>query len=294
MRLIVDSNQADPIRSTYKKLDKGKYPTLVIPYLVWCEMLEGRDAEIRRQALNEFPLLFGLGFEEISYTLANLSESQIRDFVPIYSEGSPLHNKIASAFVDPPDDKINEAKSGRANRKKHRQQMTINLPQLRKVHRDQDATAKSRGEIVENVPWSNIHDGEAQKQLFLNEDGLFRKFFLDDVRTDSDGDQRTVLAKSDNDLFDAAWDNPMLRRYLLLRAVVQLGYSQNVWSDKRLNRPPSEQHDDEPDVSLVLYAEDGDTILTADENIRYSIRHIDPKSRVKLSTWDEWLETQCY
>ena len=92
-------------------------------------------------------------------------------------------------------------------------------------------------------------------------------------------------------MFDAAWDNPMLRRFLKLLALVTLGYAQRVWEDPKLNRLPSMKHDDMPDISLVLYARDGDTILT-DDNIKERIRDVDTDNRISISTWNDLLVAQ--
>jgi hypothetical protein len=99
MRFIVDSNQTDPIRFTHKKLERSLYPTLVIPYLVWTELLEGPESEKRRRALQKFPLLFGMEIGTVFDELARQSEDQIRTFVPIYSNRSPVHRRIEGTFV---------------------------------------------------------------------------------------------------------------------------------------------------------------------------------------------------
>lgn len=292
MRLIVDTNQADPIRLTYKGLEKGKYPTLVIPYLVWSELLEGKDAEKRRRALEKFPRLYGMEIGRVLDELAKRSESQIHSFVPVYPEKSDVHERIASTFLHPTPGQVAEARNVREGSRKHRKRMLNEFPDLNKKHKNQETAAKSRGESVENVEWDNIHD--AENDLFLGKNAPYRKWLIEEVKRDANGERRQIAAKSGDAMFDAAWENQAIRRFLKLQALVNLGYAQKVWGDSRLNRLPSEKHDDQPDISLALYARKGDTILTADNPIKYRIRHVDADQDINLLTWDEWLETQTH
>jgi hypothetical protein len=149
--------------------------------------------------------------------------------------------------------------------------------------------SKARGEAFEQTDWHTIQDGEYH--LFLKEDAPYRKWLIEEVSTDATGRPRPIVATCGNSMFDAAWDNPMLRRFLKLLALVTLGYAQRVWEDPKLNRMPSMKHDDMPDISLVLYTRDGDTILTGD-NIKERIRQVDTENRINISTWDDWLATQ--
>jgi len=288
MRLIVDSNQTDPIRFTHQKLEKRAYPTLVIPHLVWVELLEGPDAEKRRRALQKFPLLFGMEMGTILDELANRSEYKIRCFVPVYSERSPVHKRITNTFVHPTRDQARAAAEVRDDGRAYRQRILENLPLLHKYHRSRDMAAKARGEALEYTNWHTIRDGE--HDLFLKEGAPYRQWLIEEVGTDANGKPRRIASKTGNAMFDAAWDNPIFRRFLQLQALVNLGYAQKVWEDPGLNRLPRMKHDDLPDISLVLYARNGDTILTAD-NIKERIRHVDEEKSVNLSTWDDWLRS---
>ena len=290
MRLIIDTNQTNPIRFNHQKLERGAYPTLVIPFLVWVELLAGPDAVKRRRALQKFPLLFGMEMGRIFDALATLSEQQIRSFVPIYPECSQVHKTIAKTFVHPTHGQKNTAREIRQSGQRYRQRMINQFPDLRKKHKKQNMAAQARGETQEYTKWSTIQDCE--HDLFLKVDAPFRRELIEDVSTDANGNARSIVAESDNAMFDAAWANPMLRRFIQLQALVRLGYAQNVWEDSELNRLPKMNQDDRPDISLVLYARNGDTILTADNSIKQRIRHVDKAESVNLSTWDDWLAAQ--
>jgi hypothetical protein len=289
MRLIVDSNQADPIRYSYKQLPTNSRPTLVIPHLVWVELLYSRDADKRRRALGKFPLMFGMDMPCIIEELGNRSEDAIRSFVPIHREDSTVHHRFLDTFQHPTRGQLKLADELKADAEKYRQKIITCTPLLHKKHKDQDNAAKSRGETLEYVEWHTIRDGT--QNLFLNEDAPYRLWLIELVATDADGRPRSFAAKSCNAMFDAVWDNPMLRRFLQLQALVKLGYAQKVWEEPKLNRQIKKHNDDGPDTSLVLYARNGDTILTAD-NIQERIRHVDVENCINVTTWAAWLATR--
>jgi hypothetical protein len=266
MRLIVDANQADPIRFSYKRLPAKCRPTLVIPYRIWGELLIGSDADKRRRALAKFPLLYGMDMAAIFDELAQRSEDRIRSFVPIYRQGSLEHERLHKTFLHPTHDQVRLAYELKADGEMSRQRVSVNLPQLRKKQKDQANAAKSRGETLEYEEWRNIED--ATHHL-----------------------PRPIAAKSGDTMFDAVWDNPILRRFLRLQAMVCLGYAQNVWENPELNRTVKKKTDDVPDVSLTLYARDGDAILTAD-GIKERMKLADVEKRVEVMAWDAWLAAQ--
>jgi hypothetical protein len=289
MRLIVDTNQADPIRFTHKQLPAKDRPTLVIPHRVWTELLIGNVADKRRRALMKFPLLFGMDIVAVFDELSQRSEDRIRTLVPVYAEGSDEHEIFRKTFLYPTPGQIRQAKELRADGVKYRQRVSGNWSLIRKKHKDKKNAAKSRGETLEYEWWYTIRDCE--HQLFLKDDAAYRLWLIKEVSTDANGKPRPIAAKSGQAMFDAVWDNPILRRFLRMQAAVRLGYA-HVWEDPKLNRDVRMGNDDDPDMELVLYACDGDTILSADAATQYRIRFIDAEKSIDVTTWDAWLATQ--
>jgi hypothetical protein len=156
------------------------------------------------------------------------------------------------------------------------------------AHKDQDNAARSQGVHREYEEWHCIEDGE--HHLFLKPDAHYKIWLINEVSTNADGEPHKIASESGDSMFAAVWENPLLRRFLRLQALVNLGYA-NVWEVPQLNRGVRRNNDDVPDVSLVLYARDGDTILTAD-SIRERIVLADVEKCIRVSTWDEWLESQ--
>jgi hypothetical protein len=286
MRLVVDTNQADSIRFSYKQLPAKSRPTLVIPHRIWAELLIGGGADARRRAFAKFPLLFGMDMAAIFNELAERSEDRIRSFVPVHAEGSREHAILFKTFQHPMPGQLKMAEELRADGAKYRQRMIDTLPRLRKKHKDQQNAAKSRGETLEFEEWFGIEDGE--HHLFLKADAPYRRWLICQVSTDADEKPRPIAARSGDSMFDAVLENPILRRFLRLQALVNLGYAQTVWDEPTLNRTVRKKNDDVPDVSLVLYARDGDTILTGD-SIEERIQLADVEKRIHVTTWDAWL-----
>ncbi|MBA3480232.1 MAG: hypothetical protein H0T51_00320 [Pirellulales bacterium] len=286
MRLIVDTNQADPIRYSYKQLPAKSRPSLVIPHRIWAELLIGRGADARRRALAKFPLLFGMDMAAIFNELAERTEDRIRSFIPIHPGGSREHEILIKTFQHPTAEQRKMAEELRADGAEYRQRVMDNLPRVRKKHRNQESAAKSRGETLAYEEWHCVEDGE--HHLFLKSEAPYRRWLIDEVSTDAEHKSRPIAAKSGDAMFDAVWENPILRRFLRLQALVNLGYAQTVWEDPKLNRTVRKNNDDVPDVSLVLYARDGDTILTED-NIRERIHLADVEKSIHVTPWNTWL-----
>jgi hypothetical protein len=289
MRLILDTNQADPIRLSYKQLSARSRPTLVIPHRVWTELLIGGNAQKRRRALTRFPLLFGMDMSAILNELAERSEDRIRHFVPVYSDGSEEHDLLFRTFLHSTPAQVRHAEQLRADGVKYRQRVSGNWPLIRKKHKDRENAVRSRGETLEYEWWYTVQDCE--HHLFMKEDAPYRLWLIGEVTTDANHKPRSIAAKSGHAMFDAAWENPVLRRYLRMQAAIRLGYA-HVWEDPRLNRDVRMRNDDDPDMELVLYARDGDTIITADSATEYRIGFIDAEKRIDVTTWDAWLAAQ--
>ncbi len=286
IRFIVDTNQADPIRYSYKQLSAKSRPKLVIPHRILAELLIGGGADARRRALAKFPLLFGMDMAAIFDELAERTEDRIRSFVPVYPEGSREHEILFNTFQCPTTGQLKMAEELRTDGAKYRQRVMNNLPRVRKKHADQVNAAKSRGETLEHEEWHSIQDGEYH--LFMKSDACYRRWLINEVSTDADRLPRPIVAKSGDAMFDSVWDNPILRRFLRLQALVNLGYAQTVWEDPKLNRTVRKNSDDVPDTSLVLYARDGDTILT-DDSIRERIQLADVENSIHVTSWGNWL-----
>jgi hypothetical protein len=285
-RLVLDTNQSDPIR--LNRAPRGLRVPLVIPPHVGDELLLGRGADARRRAIAKYELQFGMDMPTIFDELAERSEDRIRNFDPVYSVRSREHEFFSSSFEHPYHAQRQDAEQFRQSAAARRQNFEQFLRQNRKHLLDTMSRAKQRGESVELVHWHGVTD--AEHALFGSEDAPYRRWLIGEVTRTSDGATRPIAAKSENALFDAAWENPMIRRFLRLQAEVVFGYL-SVWGGDNLNVQLALNRNDDTDMSLALYARPGDIILTADR-MRRAIEHADVEWEIQVMTWTDWLASQ--
>jgi hypothetical protein len=288
-RLILDSNQSDPIRLNRAPRDL-RVPPIVIPLHVWDGLLIGAGANARRRAIAKYELQFGMDMPTIFGELAERSEDRIRNFDPVYHLRSPEHAFFAGSFEHPYHSQRHDAEQFRQSAAARRQNFEQFLKQNRKKLLDTMSRAKQRGETVELVHWDDIL--AAEEALFGAEDAPYRRWFIGEVTTTEDGGSRPIAAKSAKALFDAAWENPMIRRFLRVQALVVFGYLQGVWADDKLNVPLALNRNDDTDMSLALYARPGDIILTSDGRAEYAIHHADVAGEIQVMTWLDWRASQ--
>lgn len=125
----------------------------------------------------------------------------------------------------------------------------------------------------------------------LREEGLKHKFsslsealnlsFLQSLvfESVSNKNSRTPLVSDQKSLYLAVMDNRYLSRYFKMILYYVISYSR-AWADQAHNFDPSSTRDDWTDITLPLYAADGDIILTADNKLRTAIRMIEPSGAV--------------
>jgi hypothetical protein len=126
-RLVIDSNQANPIRFSFKALPARSRPTLVIRFRIMTELFVGSDADARRRALAKFPLMFGMDMPAIFDALAKRPEKDIRGFVPIFPRCSREHGIFLNSFEHPYPAQVKMAEEMRAHGANDRQRIMDNL-----------------------------------------------------------------------------------------------------------------------------------------------------------------------
>jgi hypothetical protein len=278
-RLIVDTNQAREIE--WYKAPQEYHPVLVMTPLTWAEILNGpRDAALRRvRAISQYDVLFGMNLSGIYKHLLELTETEIQTFEPIHPVGSDWHLFYRISLFEPTDVHWQRAKELKQESVNHANNVQAFLAKSTK----ENQAKKSKGETVERARFGGIED--ALQELFYKPDAPYRTGVMQIVTEDG---KLPMRAKSADSFFDAVLKNRMLFRALRLHVTISLGYA-DVWQDTHLNAGVSPNRNDVPDIHLPLYANDGDTILTADRKLRRALRHADGKNAVGISTWREVL-----
>ncbi len=157
MRLILDTNQGNSVRFSYQNLPREHRPPLVIPPLVWAELVLGGGNDARRRALAKFDLLFGMDMGMIFDELARKNEEQIRQFIPIRNDNRHTREQVLFNFQYPTHEHRRVAQQIRDEAIRHRDTFGPYLQQVRRRNRDAVALANQRGEPGPDfVEWANI------------------------------------------------------------------------------------------------------------------------------------------
>ncbi|MCA9120559.1 MAG: hypothetical protein H6822_13980 [Planctomycetaceae bacterium] len=280
MRLVLDTNQVSKL---VHAPSVGGRPNVVIPPLVWAEILLAPAChhKERIRAIVECNVVFGMDVPDVYQRLCGLTEEEIRQFDPVFATDSDEHHRLVASFSAPRDAllaRARELKQGAAEGAKH-------LSDRLAHYRREDHIAKSKRE-ERNYERKFTDIDDADERFVSGDSAPFRTRFVQDV---TDGGSRSIRASSKQSFYNAVLQNSQFRRFLQLIITFDLSYA-NHWADDCLNRlDPSENRNDFTDMTLPLYARDGDTVLTNDGFLRKAIRHVDPNGNVSLSTWDETL-----
>lgn len=280
-RLILDTNQAEPIRKSEVPLDYD--PVIVIAPLTWAEILNStRHNALRRiKAIAQYKVLFGMDLTHVHGKLLSLSEKQIESFEPIFPDRSEEHLLRLFILQNPTELQFKRAGQLKQQSVSH----AADIEQFFAATREQNHVKKSKGEVVERVKLDKFD--EAMQLLFFGSEPIYRAPFVQMVTKNG---TLPLKSKSPESFFDAVLKNPMLRRSLQVHAIISLGYAR-VWDDSKLNVGVSQNRNDVTDTHLALYARDGDTILSEDEMLRRAFRRVDPNSVVRFATWEEMIAT---
>lgn len=277
MRFVLDTNQAAQIHRVEAPPDL--HPLLFLPPLTWAEILSG-PAEFaipRLRAIAQYDVQFGWEIDDIYEKLRQLPEDEIAKWDTALPRDSVEHKQLLGSLWSPHEQFIKAAQAA----KRRVKQFSANAENRLAHYQRQNQIKKSKGESLDYVHWKDLND--AQDQLFLAKNAPVRTEFIRLVTKD---DTKPLNASSPDAFFDAVLENGMLRRFLFLYVTILFGYS-DCWEARDVNVGVSQRRDDVPDISLALYARDGDVVLTSDKKLRRAFRFADPNEAVKLSTWDE-------
>ncbi|MEK6676870.1 MAG: hypothetical protein AABZ47_14595 [Planctomycetota bacterium] len=233
--------------------------TLILPPRVWSEASLGPSPIERLTGLTEFVLRFGMEWGHVSRVARTLTDAQLASFQPIVPNKSRLHRSFLNLLMNGTEFVAEDARQMKQEVLSTNEDVSSFIAADNKQTRD----ALSRGENIVLV--RDVLDIDHVKQNVSNCEWFGLSY------------ERIRI-------------NPILHRCVKLYVHVHLGYA-NCWRDKTLNVTVGPGRDDFTDISLALYAADGDVILTADKKFGDAFRSIDPHRRVEIKTWDEVIKT---
>ncbi len=281
MRFVIDTNQVSAVARTVE-FDGTQYQdvTIVLPPLVWAETTLGANAQHRLCQLGKYRVLFGMDEDAVWTDVSRLTDKEIPHFVPIIPIHTSYHELLSQSLTQRIPILYDQARRIREYHRELEALATQKIRLARKSYRD----AKSRGEQV------ILADDYETIQEAMGIYGRDAKSPIGQVVLASVGKATHGQAciRSDEALYAAVLANPYLSRFCRLVLCTKLGWAK-AWKNNALNVDMSENQHDYPDMSLVLYARDGDTIVTADDQLTLRIRHIEPKERIAVASWNECL-----
>jgi len=279
MRCILDTNQAAAVAAAPLEAVR---PTIVIPPLVWAEVLYAPEVHYRKrlEGILRYNLEFGMDWDDVWDRIADLTESAIRDFVPVFPRSGPEYNLLHFGFENPTPMHIHRAKQLKSDALQHKEDLSTRLQHHTKEYRD----AKSRREQELSVATFNDME-DADSRLIAAENSAVRRSIENEVTRNG---TRSIRAASCASMVDAVLDNPIFRRFFRMVIAYDLCYA-NCWLDKSLNiGNPAAWKNDSVDILLLFYARDGDLILSGENRIQTRLRMVDPEAKVQISTWEKF------
>jgi hypothetical protein len=258
MRIVLDTNQIFLFLDKMDPAGAGRSVTLA-PY-VFAEALLHRDPQQLVDRLRSFDVLFGHEPSDALAAVAGLDEEGIAAFRP-YNTTFRLPATVTRGdlFV------------ARKVKQRH-MAFGATVFDLAKVVRKLLKNANVRHKF-----------SDFSETLSLLEPSFFQSFLIDSI---THGNSRTRVVSNEENLYVAVMRNHHLARYFKTIFYFLISYSR-MWEDQTRNFDPSAGRDDWTDITLPLYAAEGDTILTADKKLQAAIGTVEGRSAVYLKTINE-------
>lgn len=263
MRFVIDTNQASLMPSG----EKRAFAVSLSPYVL-SEILLRRDPSPTLELLRTFDIRLGLETSDVMIELAQLSPQEIKTFEPFPVPAQSFwqdYEAIRKAIDAHRPAHIRRARYIKESHLRHCKSLVGTAIMFRR-HLRERGMAHHKFSTFEEV---------------LSELGSTPDSFLGSVIVGSitNGGKRTTKAQP-AELVDACISNQYVGR--LFRA--QLAYHiciSRLWKEESLNFDPSPTRDDMTDITLPLYAADGDIIVTGDTKLTLLVCLIEPEGKVK-------------
>ena len=203
--------------------------------------------------------------------LSRMSESEIRRFTPFPVAGSEYEreNMLRVSALKAPSTAHRKWADTVKNRNRR---FCGRLVSIAKTFRQQ---VRQR-----NIPKLDSMD-QALAASGSRPDSFLGSIFMRDVIAG-----RTTDESMQERIFHAVMQNPHLGRFFKAILCYVLSISR-WWSDQKYNFDPSSDRDDWTDVTLPLYAADGDIIVSEDRFVRRTMTLIEPSRAVVVMTATE-------
>ncbi len=258
---VIDTNQAS-------LLPKGKkgWTVSLSPYVL-SEILLRTNPNPTFELLRTFDIRVGLDTLDVMSQLARLSAREIRAFKPFHVPGQRYHQDyraLEEALYNPGNAHVAWAREIKGLHLEYCGSL-VKSAQLFRKHLRESEIADRKFSTFE----------EAFAELASTPESFIGSVIVGAVANDG---KRSVQTQP-GELFEAVLANQYLARFFRVQMAYYISISR-CWIDQDLNFDPSRERDDMTDVTLPLYAGDGDVIVTNDTKLSLLVRLIEPEGRV--------------
>lgn len=276
MWIIVDTNQISclPTQISSAKLN-GCLEGITIPAHVFAEILVRGNPDPSFERLRNFNIRFGMETGEAMNALGALSEVEIKDFTPFPNPGTEIawkYDDLFSALNSPSSRHIAWAKEVKSRNREFIKKLLGRPEAFRKKARD------ARISKIKSID-------EALAEAGTGPTSYLGSQIMPHILK---GHCRGIDISTRGRFYDALMQNQHLARFMKTILCYMLSISR-YWENEKLNYDPNITRDDWTDVTIPLYASDGDVILTKDKKLRLTIRTIDPLGKITVMSCEDLL-----
>jgi len=263
MRLVIDTNQASFLPSG----EEGSWGLSLSPYVL-AEILLRFDPVPTFDLLRTFETRLGLETLDVFLQLAHLLPQEIRAFEPFAAFGQQYrqnYEAMRKALKGPRPEHITWARYIKDSHLQYCGSLVETAKQFRRHLRD-----RGKG----GYKLSSFEDALAEHSS--TPDSFLGSVIVDSI---TNGGRRSAKG-GPAQLLEAVLSNQYVGR--LFRA--QLAYYVSIsrlWKNQDWNFDPSPTLDDMTDITLPLYAADGDLVVTQDRRLALLVSLIEPEGRVR-------------
>lgn len=284
---VIDTNQAArlPIFATLTGTNQT-LKRLTLPPLVLAEILLRHNPAPTLERLRQYEVRFGgelrPAFDEF------ISGARFRPFVKDY----PRLNFLVSALADPTDRHRSWAQEQKTAVRSYLGTMATSFENWRHRSRASEVERKRLRDIQRSRGDERVAGSERKRSPTkyktldeaINDDLLSFRSTVLYVFTNGRSKQSSA---EDAALFERIMAEPCLRRFWRAFLYCQVSWGRQ-WQDQKRNFDPTPNRDDMTDVQLLLFAEDGDTIITADKLLPTMLPEVEPSGVIRVCTAEEF------
>ncbi len=266
MRVVVDTNQASLLPSEQREGLKVS----LSPYVL-AEILLRKNPEPTLRQLRPLDIRLGLEISDVLVQLARLSPRQIMGFEPFYVRGErhrQNYEGILHALDGPRPPHLSLAQYIKKNHREYCGSLVERSQRFRQHLRD-------KGENPKLLSFEEVFSEQSSTP-----DSFLGSVIVGSITRAGGRPAQAPAAE----LLEAVLANQYVGRFFRMQLAYHLSISR-VWADQALNFDPFPN--DWTDIILLLYAGDGDVIVTADTKLSKLIALIEPEGRITVCRADE-------